>query len=376
MTQQLTGDRADNATASRGRVGRFAAIAAFLWSLTAIPIGLWQLLDPEGGPFTHYLYEPIFTLPDRAPAALAPAALIGAGVLGVLIARARPRLWPLTAAYAVVFGMLMTTTTPMSLAGYLCAFLIPAVIVAGPTLLARGRTGRAVAAGATAALLVGLGAVGVIDYAAVGDFLATLGSALADLGGYAVVQIWMVLGGGIWAALTLHLLLLGREGEPTPRWLTRDSAATWGRVASWTAFACALPYGLVRMTWFTPWTGVTGPVGDDFDLSVRVWGLLLGFAALGGGVLCLGMTQRWGTRWPFWMPAVKGRPVPPLIAIVPASVMAVMFTFMAVPFVALAVRQDALEMIWSFPFFVWGPALGAATLAYAIRRGVVRPRTR
>ncbi|WP_030157989.1 hypothetical protein [Glycomyces sp. NRRL B-16210] len=374
MTQQLTGDRAHDAR--RGRVGRFAVIAAFLWSLTAIPIGLWQLLDSEGGPFTHYLYEPLFTLPDRVPAAVAPASLIGAGVLGMLIARARPRLWPLTALYAVVFGMLMSTTTPMSLAGYLCAFLIPAVIVAGPTLLARGRTGRAVAAGATAALLIGLGVIGVIDYGAVGEFLATLGSALAEMRGYATVQIWMVLGGGIWAALTLHLLLLGRDGEPTPKWLTRESAAKWGRVASWTAFACALPYGLVRLTWLTPWTGVTGPVGDDFELSVRVWGLMLGFAALAGGVLCLGMTQRWGTRWPFWMPVVKGRPVPPMIAIIPASVMSVMFTFMAIPFIALAIRQDALEMIWSFPFFVWGPALGAATLAYAIRRGVVTPRAR
>jgi hypothetical protein len=40
--------------------------------------------------------------------------------------------------------------------------------------------------------------------------------------------------------------------------------------------------------------------------------------------------------------------------------------------VALGIRQDALELVWAFPFYIWGPALGAATLAYAIRRGVVR----
>lgn len=376
MTQQLTQDRAERGATRPGRFGRVAAIAAFLWSLTAIPIGLWQLLDPEGGPFTHRLNESLFSLPAGAPEALAPAALIGAGVLGLLVARVKPRLWPLTALYAVVFGMLLTSTTPMSLLGYLCAFLMPAVIAAGPTLLARGRTARLIAAAATAALLIGLGALGVIDYAAAWSFLAMLGEALVDLGWYAVVQTWMVVGGGIWAALTLHLLLRGRDDRPMPRWQTPDSAARWGRVASWIAFACALPYGLVRMSWFTPWTGVTGPVGDEFDMTVRVWGLLLGFAALGGGILCLGLTQRWGTRWPFWMPAVKGRPVPPLIAIVPASIMAAMFTFTAVPFVAMAIRNDALELIWSFPFYVWGPALGAATLAYAIRRGVVRPRQR
>ncbi|SDD23688.1 hypothetical protein [Glycomyces harbinensis] len=362
------------AQAAPARTGRAAVLAAFLWSLTAVPIGLWQLLDPEGGPFGHELYEPTFTLPDGVPGWAAPAGLIAAGAVGVLAARARPRLWPLTAVYAVVFGMLVSTMSPIAFAGYVCAFLMPAVIVAAPVLLVRSKVGRIITGAAIAGLFLGLGAVGVVDYPAVGDFLTMLGGRLAEIGTFMAVQVWVVAGGGIWAALTLHLLLQGREGRPTPRWLTPPSAARWGRAASWIAFACALPYGLTRMTWLTPWAWMGGPLGEEIDTATRVWGLLLGFAALGGGVLCLGMTRKWGERWPFWVPVLKGRPVAPMVAIIPATVMAALFTFVAVPFVVMAIRQDGQDLIWAFPFYVWGPALGAATLAYAVRRGVVTPR--
>jgi hypothetical protein len=353
------------------RFARSTVIAAFLWSLLALPIGLWQLLDPEHGPYAHDLYEPTIPLPAAVPDWIAPAALIAAGLLGLVIARARTRLWPLTALYAAVFGLLLTTITPISFAGYLCAFAIPIAAVVVPVLLARGTAARVITAAAIAAVIVGLGVTGVVDYAAVGRFAADLGSTMAGLSGYLFAQIWTVVGAAIWTALTLQLLLQRRDGEPAPAWLNPASAAKWGRVAAWLAFASALPYGLVRMTWLTPWAYMGGPLGEDLPLATRIWGLLLGFAALGGGVLCLGLTQRWGERWPFWMFAVKGRPVPPMIAIVPGAIMAGVFTFMAVPMAALGIRQGAYDLVWSFPFWLWGPALGAATLAYAIRRGKV-----
>ncbi|RRS02177.1 hypothetical protein [Glycomyces terrestris] len=362
-------------TQPRRRTGRAAALAAFLWSLLALPIGLWQLLDPAGGPFSHELYDPTFRLPDAVPAWAGPAALIAAGVLGLLAARARPGMWPLTAGYAAVFGLVLTTTSPIAFAGYICAFFVPVLIAAAPVLLARGAIGRLVAAAAVAALLVVLGVTGVVDYAAVGAFLKMFGGRFAEISLYMLVQTWIIAGGAIWTALTLALVLNGREGRPAPAWLAPDRAARWGRTASWIAFACALPYGLTRLTWLTPWAWIGGPIDSSLiDPATRVWGLCLGFAALGGGVLCLGMTYSWGTRWPFWMPAVKGRPVPPKVAIVPASIVAALFTFVSVPFVTMAIRHDGLELVWAFPFYVWGPALGAATLAYAIRRGVVTAR--
>ncbi|THV31379.1 hypothetical protein [Glycomyces paridis] len=357
------------------RTGRLAATAAFLWSLTAIPIGLWQLLDPEGGPFGHENYDPSFRLPAALPDQTGPALLVAAGVLGLVAARAKPRLWPLPALFAAVFGLVLSTIAPIAFAGYLCAFLIPAVAVAAPTLLARGTAGRIAAAAATVALLVVLGVTGVVDYGAAGAFLADLGRVLASMGAYMAVQVWIVVGAGIWTALTLRLLLAGREDRPAPAWAAPERAARWGRVASWIAFAAALPYGVVRMSWLTPWVWVGGPLdSEQIDMTTRVWGLCLGFAAISGGVLCLGMTYRWGARWPAWVPRVKGRPVPPMLAIVPATAAAALFTFVSVPMVSLGIRQDALELVWAFPFYVWGPALGAATLAYAIRRGVVTAR--
>jgi hypothetical protein len=370
MTTQLTPQPPQ---ARPTRFGRFTVLAAFLWSLLALPIGLWHLLDPENGPYGHENFEPTIRLPESVPDFAAPVALIAAGLIGLLIARAKPRLWPLTALYAVVFGLLLTTTSPMAFAGYMAAFAIPVAVLVGPVLLARGTIARAVTGALITGALVALIGTGVVDPAMFGGFASNIGGALADMWAYLAVQIWTVAGGAVWTALTLQLLLMRGEGEAARAWLAPERAAKWGRAASRIAFACALPYGLMRMTWLTPWGLLGGPAGDDFDPATRVWGLLLGFACLGGGVLCLGMTQRWGTRWPFWMPVVKGRPVPPMIAIVPASIMAAMFTFMSVPFVVLSIRQDALEMVWAFPFYVWGPALGAATLAYAIRRGVVRP---
>lgn len=356
------------------RFGRCTVLAAFLWSLLALPIGLWHLLDPEHGPYGHEFFEPTFRLPEAVPDWIAPAGLIAAGLVGVLIARPKPRLWPLTALFAAVFGLLLTTTTPMAFAGYLAAFAIPVAFVVGPVLLARGAAARIVVGAAIAALLAALVATGVLDPGMFTGFLGSFGGAVAGMWAFLAVQVWTVVGGAIWTLLTLQLLLMRREGAPERAWLAPERAARWGRAASWIAFACALPYGLVRMTWLTPWSWFGGPLSPDIDAATRMWGIMLGFACIGGGVLCLGMTQRWGTRWPFWMPVVKGRPVPPMVPIVPATAVAALFTFMSVPFVALSIRQDALEMVWAFPFYVWGPALGAATLAYAIRRGVVTTR--
>ncbi|HEX2144070.1 MAG TPA: hypothetical protein VHG10_06145 [Glycomyces sp.] len=370
MTEQLT---SQPRTAGPSRFGRNTVIAAFLWSLLALPIGLWHLLDPEHGPYSHQTFDPTFRLPEAVPGWVAPTALIAAGFVGLFIARAKPRLWPVTALYAAVFGLVLTTTTPMAFAGYFAAFAIPLVFLVGPVLLARGKIARVVTGAAIAGLLTALIATGVVDPGMFAEFVEKFGGAVADMWAHLATQVWTVAGAAIWTALTLHLLLM-RQGDAADRnWLSPERAAKWGRTASWLAFASALPYGVTRMSWLTPWSWFGGPLGSDFDPATRVWGLLLGFACIAGGVLCLGMTQRWGTRWPFWMPIVKGRPVPPMVAIVPAAIMAAMFTFMAVPFAGLTIRQGEADMIWVFPFYVWGPALGAATLAYAIRRGVIKP---
>lgn len=56
---------------------------------------------------------------------------------------------------------------------------------------------------------------------------------------------------------------------------------------------------------------------------LRVFGILLGLAALGGAVLTLGLVSRWGEVFPAWLPGFRGRPVPVLAAVVPATLVAV-----------------------------------------------------
>lgn len=130
----------------------------------------------------------------------------------------------------------------------------------------------------------------------------------------------------------------------------------------------ALPYGLVRLAWLTPW-----PLGGDAaELAahpeMRLHGLLLGLAALAGAVLTTGLVAGWGEVWPRWLPVLRGRPVPVAAAVVPGTLVATLFTVAAIPFSAMAISSGMPEVLFYFPFPVWGPALGAAVLAYALRR--------
>src|SRR5690606_28765344 len=108
-----------------------------------------------------------------------------------------------------------------------------------------------------------------------------------DMGVYPLAEVWSAVGGACWAAVTVRLLRLRGSARPSPAWASPERAARWGRAAAYTAFACSLPYGLTRLTWLTPWPYLM----DADDLAAnpdkRLWGLLLGFACVGGGVLCL-----------------------------------------------------------------------------------------
>ena len=128
------------------------------------------------------------------------------------------------------------------------------------------------------------------------------------------------------------------------------------------------------MTWLTPW-----PIGFDAATleaqpEMRLFGLLLGFAALGGSVLTIGLISRWGVVFPAWLPVLRGRPVPVMAAVVPGLAVAA-----AITVAGHSVVQQAFTEGWDvegftmvglllFPFPVWGPLLGAATLAYWQRR--------
>ncbi|GAA4983558.1 hypothetical protein GCM10023317_07820 [Actinopolymorpha pittospori] len=201
-------------------------------------------------------------------------------------------------------------------------------------------------------------------------------------------QLLFMLGGVLWAATAVAFARrnrnacgsCGRTDEPAAGWTTPAGAARWGRWAAWTAFAVPLFYALTRWSW-----ALAIPLGvnrafleEEARETPQIWiaGAALATLAVGGGVLTLGLIQRWGEVYPRWIPFLRGKPVRPRTAIVPATVVAVLL-----PGAGLLEIRAGIEMIEAGGFQdTWGPilpgffwplwavALGAATLAYYFRR--------
>jgi hypothetical protein len=106
-------------------------------------------------------------------------------------------------------------------------------------------------------------------------------------------------------------------------------------------------------------------------------GAALGTVAIAGSLLTLGLAQRWGEVFPRWLPVLGGKRVPPALAIVPACLVAALVTNAGLTFwrrTLLGTTTFSLtggdwaalapELLWP----LWGVALGAATLAYYLRR--------
>ena len=161
----------------------------------------------------------------------------------------------------------------------------------------------------------------------------------------------------------------------------RGAFGTWvlrhRRAITIVAACCAVPYTVARLSWLTPWP-LLAP--GDLDLATMpmtlLTGLSLGAAMLAGGVLTLGLILPWGRRFPRWMAGIGGRPVPIALAVVPASVVAALFTAGGIDLV-LSVQDGALgdgsivqvlELVFVFPFWLWGPLLALATWGYAMAR--------
>jgi hypothetical protein len=185
------------------------------------------------------------------------------------------------------------------------------------------------------------------------------------------IMLFFLVGALVWGVLGARIVLRGRAGGPA--WTRPEAAARWGKAAVIVAVLCALPYGLQRLTWLTPWPFGMDPAELTAIPELRLHGVLLGLAALGGAVLTTGLVARWGEVWPRWMPVLRGRPVPLRAAIVPGGLVAALFTVAAVPMTMMTFASGDLSGLIVFPFPVWGPALGIAVLGYALRRAGGRP---
>jgi hypothetical protein len=192
----------------------------------------------------------------------------------------------------------------------------------------------------------------------------------------------MVAGGLLWglAALAYQRRTrgacanCGRDGT-VARWTAPQSALRWGRWAVYVAAAVPAVYAVSRLA-----MAVGSPLGipqsfyDEMEGSgVGIGALLMASMALGGAVLTVGLVRRWGEVFPRWIWFAAGRRVRPPLALIPASIISVFVTAAGISEVR-SLLLDGIDtrewgitgpgMLWP----LWGPALGAATYAYYLRR--------
>ncbi|GAA2213512.1 hypothetical protein GCM10009850_089750 [Nonomuraea monospora] len=159
------------------------------------------------------------------------------------------------------------------------------------------------------------------------------------------------------------------------RWATPEAARRWGVWAVVVAAAIPAGYDASRFAWAAGLPlGITQEFWQWLDESGLRWaGLFLSLMGLGGAILTLGLAQRWGEVYPWWIWFRAGRPVPPMLAVVPASVVSVIVFSGGLTFWRLRMVHDYSWDMWatwvpSLLWPLWGVALAAATLAYHLRR--------
>jgi hypothetical protein len=196
-------------------------------------------------------------------------------------------------------------------------------------------------------------------------------------------QAISVVGGLLLAAATLRWQFrtagactrCGRT-EPEAGWTTPRSAARWGRWAVYVAAAVPAVYAFTRLAWAA---GIPLGVPSHFLAEMRASGLIwaglgLGGFALAGAVLTLGLTQRWGEVFPRWMIGLAGRRVPIRLATIPATLVAIFVTsawigfFTTHGFFTAFTGEPGAATLPMALWPLWGAGLGAATLAYHLRR--------
>jgi hypothetical protein len=206
---------------------------------------------------------------------------------------------------------------------------------------------------------------------------------------WSIVNQWLcVLAGLLWSAVAIVLLRrssrccehCGRSEQKLCQWTTPEKARKWGRWATLMAVCIPLIYTTTRIAW-----ALDIPLGVNLTFlhemnrefpGIWVFGASLGLLEIAGSILTLGLIQSWGERFPRWMPALSGKRVPPLLAIIPASLVSVLVIeaglMMWRAFLFGAFGSISQENIGTFGpallWPLWGLALLAATLAYSYRR--------
>jgi hypothetical protein len=153
----------------------------------------------------------------------------------------------------------------------------------------------------------------------------------------------------------------------------------WARIAAYTVPFTVLPSGLWRL-----------PVAfrDGVGLDGRVYVVCLSIVAELIAFTAIGLIAGWGERFPRWIPGLGGRRVPRPVALIPATLGAVVLTvlwtsafvriFAGVTMAGTPLPADfptqgseweaAIFYACYLPLLLWGPLLAAVAYAYHRRR--------
>ncbi|CAM3400411.1 hypothetical protein [Stackebrandtia soli] len=161
----------------------------------------------------------------------------------------------------------------------------------------------------------------------------------------------------------------GRSDGDDGRGLVR-----WGRPAVIVAITVPLIYCTTRWLWALGFSLGIDPQWYAEGQENGLWlaGAALATLGLGGAILTLGLIQRWGEVFPRWMIGLRGRRVPPMLAVIPALAVAVLVTAAGTMYIRMAFTMgvegtwvtNMPETLWP----LWGAGLAVAALAYHQRR--------
>jgi hypothetical protein len=177
----------------------------------------------------------------------------------------------------------------------------------------------------------------------------------------------------------------------------------WARIAAQAVPFTVLPSSLWRIAACTFHAPITRGTIDYADapsglpgVPLALYVILLSIASELLAFTAIGLVARWGEVFPRWIPVLRGRAVPALVATVPAAlgaaVLTVLWTSIAVSF-SLGQRLDGspltsnaplsfddwqglVAVVAYAPLLLWGPLLGGVTISYWKRRRRARTSVR
>jgi hypothetical protein len=374
MTTTTTTSRPISSTPARPR--SWIERAALTWSALAAAVGAWWFAVPDAYPNHLEGSASDGSLVALLEPTVVSTALLLLGLVGVVAAATSRMLVPVGLSFAVVFGLLATDLGLLVAMGYTTAIFGPFLLFGYLVAASVRRPALRWVVGAMAVGAVALVAATGAGRSAFAEFGQDMGDGLERSGIAMLVVLVSFVGGALWLLVALRAagMFQVHAASAYVDWRRGSASRDWGWWVTVIAALCPLPYALLRMTWLTPWPTIIDSDTLANEPAMRIFGLSLGFAAIGGAVLTIGLLMRWGSVYPRWVPGVGGGPVSPVWPTAAAVVVGAAVTVAGRSMLQMSFTEEDVMTKWEtllmLPFPVWGPLLIAAAIAYYRRRTV------